>query len=74
MSLLERITERLKRLPEPAQSEVLDFVEFLEANQERAADARADERWSRFCLAQALRDAEEEQEIYSLNDLRERFR
>lgn len=73
MTFPERMTERLKRLPEPAQSEVLDFVEFLEAKQERAADDRADERWSLFSLAQALRDSEEEQELYSLDDLRERF-
>jgi hypothetical protein len=73
MSLPERITDRLKRLPEPVQSEVLDFVEFLEAKQERAADARADEHWARFSLAQALRDSDEEEELYSLDDLRVRF-
>lgn len=73
MTLPERITERLKRLPEPVQSEVLDFVEFLETKQERAADARAEERWARFSLGQALRDAEDEPELYSLDDLRGRF-
>lgn len=73
MSLPERIAERLKRLPEPVQAEVLDYVEFLEAKQERAADARAEDQWSQFSLAQALRDSEEEQELYSLDDLRERF-
>ena len=73
MSLPDRITERLKRLPEPVQPEVLDFVEFLETKQERAADARAEEGWSRFSLREALRDSEEEQELYSLDDLRERF-
>jgi len=30
MTVAEQIKERIKRLPEPMQAEVLDFVEFLE--------------------------------------------
>lgn len=72
MSLIERIVEKLERLPEQAQAEVLDFVEFLIAKQGRAVSEAEDREWSSFSLAQALRGMTDEADVYAEDDLEER--
>lgn len=72
MSLAEKIVEHLRRLPEEAQAEVLDFVELLETRSKKSRKDPED-AWSSFSLAQAMRGMEDEEEIYSLEDLREAF-
>lgn len=67
MTVAENIIERVRLLPEPLQAEVLDFVEFL-ANK---ADTEEREAWSRFSLAQAFRDMESEDCLYSEQDIKE---
>jgi hypothetical protein len=69
MSVAERIAEDLRTLPESAQSEVLDFVEFLKAR----TRAQEDADWSSFSLAQAMRGMEGEPDLYSDKDLKETF-
>jgi len=63
MSVAEQILQHVSSLPEAAQSEVLDFVEYLEAKSDRT-------NWSEFSLAQAMRGMESEKELYSLKDIK----
>lgn len=71
MSLPDKIFEHLQELPEAFQAEVLDFVEFLELKAKRLGDDSERDEWSKFSLAQAARDMNEEDEIYTVEDLRE---
>ena len=70
MSILEKIARDLKVLPESAQFEVLDFVEFLASR----AVAREDADWSAFSLSEAMRGLEDEPSPYSEQDLKEVFK
>ena len=38
MTTLEKIVENLKTMPESAQTEVLDFVEYLKSKEDRRGD------------------------------------
>ena len=75
MTLTEKIFTHLENLPETYQVEVLDFVEFLESKSRKLADRDDEERtiWSSFSLAQALRGMEDEDDLYSLDDLEVAF-
>ena len=69
MTLAEKIIQKMQSLPEDKQAEVLDFVDFLEkklAEEENRA-------WSEFSLTSAMRGMENEEELYSLDDLKVRF-
>jgi len=63
MTVAEQIVQHLNTLPETAQAEVLDFVEFLESRSNNA-------NWSGFSLTQAMRGMESEESPYSLNDIK----
>jgi hypothetical protein len=69
MSVVDRITKDLQSLPESAQAEVLDFIEFLKTKTQAAEDAD----WSALSLAQAMRGMETETESYSPDDLKEKL-
>ncbi|MDR3714189.1 MAG: DUF2281 domain-containing protein [Puia sp.] len=71
--LAKEIVERVQRLPEPLQAEVLDFVEFLLAKTSEKAGKEANRRWMGFSLQSALRGMENEPELYADKDLKERF-
>lgn len=73
MKLAEKIFSHVENLPETYQAEVLDFVEFLETKSRQLDDREEPEgaRWSRFSLSQAMRGMEDEEELYSLDDLEE---
>ncbi|PIP06858.1 MAG: hypothetical protein COX51_07895 [Syntrophobacteraceae bacterium CG23_combo_of_CG06-09_8_20_14_all_50_8] len=66
MSLEEKIIQQVQDLPESKKAEVLDFVEYLKAKIE-------DKDWSLFSLISAMRGMEDEDSLYSLDDLRESF-
>jgi len=73
MTKAELIFQRVKNLPEEKQSEVLDFVGYLDRKASMGADA-TDEEWSSFSLAAAMRGMEsEDTPDYSWDDLKERF-
>ena len=55
MATVDLIRERVSKLPEPSQREVLDFVEYL-AHRLRQEDLK----WSEFSLAAAARGLEED--------------
>ena len=69
MSVAEKVARDLRSLPQSAQAEVLDFVEFLKAKSQN--EERAD--WTAFSLTQAMRGMENEADLYSDDDLKERF-
>ena len=73
MAMTQKIVERLQELPEPLQAEVLDFVEFLLKKTTDRSSKEEDRRWSRFSLESALKGMEDDPEVYSEADLKERF-
>jgi len=64
MKVSEQIIQHVNMLPEAAQSEMLDFVEYLELKSDRA-------NWSELSMSQAMRGMESEASLYSLNDIKE---
>jgi len=74
MTITERISDYVKRLPPSFQVEALDYVEFLFLKaQKDAAESSFDEDrdWLAFSLASAMRGMEEEDEpVYTLDDLK----
>lgn len=71
MTLAEKIFARLDNLSEGRQAQVLDFVEFLESRSRASGLSEEAEglEWSQFSLTQAMRGMEDEEEMYSLDDL-----
>jgi len=62
MTVAELIMQHVNTLPEVDQSEVLDFVEYLESRSDRT-------NWSVLSLSQAMRGMESEKSMYSLGDI-----
>ena len=73
MTTAEAILQHLKSLPDSAQREVLDFVQFLESRRKQPADREEDRVWSDFSLTSAMRGMEGEETPYSLADIKESF-
>lgn len=74
MTTAQAIMRRLKSLPDQAQREVLDFVEFIESHRKGPTVASKDDKsWSNFSLASAMRGMEDEDTSYTLADLKESF-
>ncbi len=69
MGVADRIIEKVKSLPEEKQTEVLDFVDFLE----KKIKEEENRGWSKFSLESAMRGMEDEETPYTLNDLKETF-
>ena len=69
MTLDEKIHQYAQRLPSSYQEELLDYVQYLlvKAEQQEKQD------WASFSLASAMRDMEDEPDLYSLSDLKEVF-
>ena len=70
MTTLEKIVENLKTMPESAQAEVLDYVEYLKSKKERGDDGY---RWEEFSLDSAMRDIAKEPSPYGVEDIKEKF-
>ena len=73
MSTAEAILQHLKTLPDSAQREVLDFVQFLESRRKELAEREESLVWSDFSLTSAMRGMEDEEMLYSLADIKESF-
>ena len=74
MTTAQVIARHLQALPEAAQREVLDFVEFLQSRREGPVVGKDDVSWSDFSLAAAMRGMEDEATPYTAADLKESFR
>lgn len=71
MLVTDKIFQYAKKLPQPLQAEVLDFVEFLLSKSERGSAAEDDLAWSSFSLTTAMRGMEDENmPEYTLADLK----
>ena len=70
MTTLEKIVENLKTMPESAQTEVLDFVEYLKSKEDRGGDGY---QWGQFSLDFAMRGIAEEPSPYGVQDIKEKF-
>lgn len=76
---IEELIARVKRLPTFRQQEVLDFVTFLEQRYEQPKTAPiGQEDWSEhdyrvMSLHQAMRGLDDEPDLYSEADLKERW-
>jgi hypothetical protein len=70
MTIAEAIMEHVTSLPVSDQTEVLDFVEYLELKKKKKDGAN---NWSAFSLSQAMRGMESEDSLYSSTDLKEKF-
>ncbi len=70
MTTAEQIKKQVEKFPESVQSEVLDFIEFLEAKLE---DRSEEARWESFSLKSAMRGMESEETAYSRSDMIEEF-
>ena len=73
MTITEVIIQHLKTLPESAQAEVLDLVEYLESKVETDKHTQDETDWSALSLSQAMRGMENEQTSYSIKDIKEIF-
>jgi hypothetical protein len=66
MSLEEKIIREVQELPELKKAEVLYFVDYLKYKTE-------EKDWSEFSLSSAMWGMEDEDSLYSLEDLKESF-
>lgn len=74
MSAKEQITDRLQKLPQPLQREVLDFIDFLAQRVAQGEDSGEQADWTKFSLAQAMSGLENEDSLdYSEADLKEKW-
>jgi len=70
MGLADKIIEKVKSLPEEKQTEIIDFIDFLE----RKLEEDEIKKWNKFSLESAMRGLETEESLYSLNDIKEKYR
>lgn len=71
MTTAQAIAQHIEALPEAAQREVLDFVEFLEVKTRPGVVREADAAWSAFSLASAMHGMENEPSPYTVADVKE---
>ena len=69
MNLEKEVIEKFKTLSEYKQIEAIDFIDFLR----KRTDMQEHERWGDFSLASAMRGMEDEDDFYTVEDLREKF-
>ncbi len=70
MTTLEKIVENLKTMPESAQTDVLDYVEYVKSKEERGGNGY---QWTQFSLESAMRGIAEEPTSYEVQDIKEKF-
>jgi hypothetical protein len=69
MTVMDKIMQHIQSLPESLQTEVLDFVEYLETKK-----GKNEADWTAFSLSSAMRGMEGEPPLYSAQDLKESFK
>ncbi|WP_444984256.1 DUF2281 domain-containing protein [Halomonas mongoliensis] len=76
---LEELIAKVSRLPEFRQQEVMDFVTFLEQRYGQAQPPEeqqldwSEQQFRAMSIEQAMRDTEAEPDLYSEDDLREKW-
>jgi hypothetical protein len=74
MTTAQVIARHIEGLPEAAQREVFDFVEFLKSRAATNVVREGEEAWSVFSLASAMRGMEDEPSPHTAADLKESLR
>lgn len=72
---MDELISKVSRLPDTCQQEVLDFVAFLEQRYGNLSETHADwseRQFTAMSVDQAMRGMEDEPELYSEDDLKER--
>ena len=69
MTLDEKIRRYAQKLPYSFQEELLDFIQFLLVK----ADRKEKQDWASLSLSSAMRDMEDDPDLYNLSDLRVAF-
>jgi hypothetical protein len=70
MAIADKLQEKMSKLPEPLQNEILDFAEYLVRKFDRQ-ERQADREWANLSLQHALRGIEDESlPCYNLSDLK----
>ena len=73
MSVTEQIIQRLNQLSEIEQSEVLNFVDYLETRGRALKQKQDTKQWAEFSLDSAMRGLEDDPVEYSIDNLQETF-
>ena len=74
MAIADKLQEKLSKLPEPLQNEVLDFAEYL-VRKYNGQTRQDDREWANLSLQYALRGMEDESSpCYTISDLKVVFR
>ncbi len=74
MTTAQSIYRRLVALPESAQQEVLNFVQFLQQKTEQESSQKSeDQTWDELSICTAMKGMEEEQSLYDVSDIKETF-
>lgn len=74
MKTIDKITQRIKKLPEHSQKEVLLFVEFLLSKSGVFEEEMDIQRWNKFSLEQAMQGLENDEiPEYFESDLKEKY-
>lgn len=74
MKIEDKISERIRKLPEKSQREVLDFIEFLLSKYGKLDEQTNVESWNKFSLDQAMRGLEkDDMPDYYVSDLKEKY-
>ncbi|MCK7545313.1 DUF2281 domain-containing protein [Marinobacter bryozoorum] len=75
---LDELVSKVSRLPPSCQQEVLDFVAFLEQRYGHPANDEqldwSDKQFKDMSVQQAMRGIEDEPDLYTAGDLKERWR
>ena len=69
MTLDEKIHRYAQKLPYSFQEELFDFVQYLLAK----AEQQEKQNWASLSLSLAMRDMEDEPDLYSISDIRVSF-
>lgn len=69
MTLDEKIRQYVQKLPRSLQEELLDFVQYLLMK----AELQEKQDWASLSLISAMRDMEDEPDLYSSSDIRVNF-
>jgi len=69
VNLEREIIKKFKTLPRHKQAEAIDFIDFLR----KRTESQEQERWGEFSLSSAMRGMEDEDDLYTVYDLKEKF-
>lgn len=69
MTLEEKIYQYVRKLPYSLQEELLDFIQYLLIKSEH----QEKEEWASLSLSSAMRDMQDEPDLYSVADIKVAF-